>query len=450
MAAPSAREIEELVQPGRVHRRVYTDPAVFALEMERIFATAWIFVGHESQIPARGDFFQTRIARRRVIVARHDDGAIHAFSNSCAHRGMAVCAAAAGNARRFTCPYHGWAYRTDGSLAGIPHDAGYGGRIAAGDPAFALAPVARVASYRGFVFASQAADGPDLPSYLGRMTAAIDNLVDRAPAGEVTLAGGTFRVAYDGNWKLHMENANDLVHAGIVHQSSVESAAAVAAGLPPDQPEDHGLQMFKGNGLPLAGMDEVDIHGLDGGHSFMGGFYRTGTITQEVADPVLDDYRARMVEAYGANRAAEIMGWDTFNHLIYPNLVLNPKHAQFRLVTPLAVDRSEVTSGCFRLKGAPEAMFHTAVRFLSVLNSPASLITGDDNAVFNGTQRALAENGGDWIDLGRNLGTDREDPDGGLIGEVGTSELPLRAQYAAWSRFMRAGRDVPYSGSDTV
>lgn len=439
MSALTAKDIDQLVQPGRVHRRVYTDPAVFALEMERIFGNAWIFLGHTSQIPSAGDFFQARLGTRQIIVARHDDGLVHAFDNRCAHRGMKICADAEGNVRRFACPYHGWAFHTDGSLAGVPQSRGYADRIKPGDPTFGLHRVARVADYRGFIFGSQAEDGPGLETYLGRMTAAIDNLVDRAPDGEVELAGGGFRQAYGGNWKLHMENANDLVHASIVHESSWQTAVAFSESLGPDETEDHAVQMLKGNGLPLSEMDKVEIHGLDGGHSFMGGFYKSGTITQKTADPVLDDYRARMTAAYGDNRAAEILGWDTFNHLIYPNLVLNPKHAQFRLIVPYAVDRTEVRSGCFRLKGAPEEMFQTNVRFLSTLNSPASMITADDNVVFTGIQQALAEDDSEWIDLSRGFGADRDDPDGGRIGGVGTSELPMRSQYAAWAEYMASG-----------
>jgi phenylpropionate dioxygenase-like ring-hydroxylating dioxygenase large terminal subunit len=42
-------EIDKLIEPGRVHRSVYTDPELFELEMERIFGRAWLFVGHESR-----------------------------------------------------------------------------------------------------------------------------------------------------------------------------------------------------------------------------------------------------------------------------------------------------------------------------------------------------------------------------------------------------------------
>lgn len=437
MADISTAEIEILVQPDRVHRRVYTDPAIFTLEMERIFGRAWIFIGHASQIPNPGDWYLARVGTRQIVVSRHDDGGIHAFHNRCAHRGMPVCLENKGNGRRFVCPYHGWAYHRDGSLAGVPMEGGYQGQVTAGDPDYALRPVGRVDDYRGFIFASLASEGPDLRTHLGRMTAAIDNMVDRAPDGEIELAGGGFRIEYPGNWKLHMENANDLVHASITHESSVATAAAFTKSLPPDTPEDHAFQMFKGNGLPLPEMDKVEIHGLDGGHSFMGGFYKSGAITQKAADPVLDEYRARMRAAYGDNRAEQIVGWDTFNHLIYPNLILNPKHGQFRLILPLAADRTEVRTGCFRLKGAPEEMFHTAVKFLATLTSPASLITSDDNAMFVNAHRAMAREDEAWIDLKRGLGTDLDDPEGGgRIGAVGTSELPLRAQYEAWKRYM--------------
>ncbi len=46
--------LARLIEPGRVHRSVYTDPDIFELEMERIFGRTWIFVGHDSQIPNGG------------------------------------------------------------------------------------------------------------------------------------------------------------------------------------------------------------------------------------------------------------------------------------------------------------------------------------------------------------------------------------------------------------
>lgn len=428
----------DLAQEGRVHRRVYTDATIFDAEMERIYNHVWLFVAHESQLSEPGQFVTAYIGNRPMIVSRHTDGEIHVFANRCTHRGMKICSARRGAKKRFVCPYHGWSFATDGSLIGIPHGRGYNGKIDPKDPALALDRAARVEIYRGFIFASKASYGPSLIEYLGPMTRAFDNMVDRAPGGEIEMSGGGFRQQYKGNWKLHMENANDLMHASIVHASSVDAAQSVADGLE-NEIENHALQMFKANGLPLSKMDEVEIHGFAGGHSYMGGFYKEGPITQSNdGDPVVNQYRKSMVDAYGENRADDIMSWDTFNHLIYPNLILNPKHQQMRLLQPESVDRTIVHSMCFRLKGAPKEMYQRSVRFLTALNSPASQITTDDIAMFNNIQMALCQSDTDWIDLSRGLGHDRKQDHGGKIGEVGTSELPLRAQYSAWRDLMSA------------
>src|SRR3954469_12495549 len=97
-----------LVQPDRVHRSVYADPAIFELEMERLFGRAWLILGHDSQVKAPGDYFTTRMGREPVIVV-NDGGAIRVLINRCAHRGTTVCAEGRGNTERFVCPYHGGA-----------------------------------------------------------------------------------------------------------------------------------------------------------------------------------------------------------------------------------------------------------------------------------------------------------------------------------------------------
>ena len=85
-----ADEIAKLIQPGRVHRRVYTDPEIFELEMERIYGRAWLFVGHASQVPKPGDYITTELARQPVIMMRHSDGSIKVLFNRCTHRGAKV------------------------------------------------------------------------------------------------------------------------------------------------------------------------------------------------------------------------------------------------------------------------------------------------------------------------------------------------------------------------
>src|SRR5690348_15078928 len=84
------RPLSSLIEPGRVHRDVYTDAQIFELEMERIFGRAWLYVGHASQVKAPGDYITTDLGRQPVIMVRHRDGTIHVLLNRCTHRGAKV------------------------------------------------------------------------------------------------------------------------------------------------------------------------------------------------------------------------------------------------------------------------------------------------------------------------------------------------------------------------
>ena len=120
-----AQEFSSLVERGRVHRRVYTDPAVFAEEQRRIFRRAWLYVAHESEVPRPGDYVLTRLGPEEVILVRRDDGALSLLHNRCAHRGARIVSEPSGNLRQLRCPYHSWTYRLDGSLLGVPLAEGY-------------------------------------------------------------------------------------------------------------------------------------------------------------------------------------------------------------------------------------------------------------------------------------------------------------------------------------
>ena len=95
---------------GLVDRKMFSDEEIYQLELERIFARAWNFMAHESQIPNAGDFFLTWIGEDRVIVVRDKEGQPQVLLNTCRHRGNAVCRAEEGHATSFMCTYHGWTY----------------------------------------------------------------------------------------------------------------------------------------------------------------------------------------------------------------------------------------------------------------------------------------------------------------------------------------------------
>src|SRR5688572_4158902 len=422
--------IDSLWRENSVHRAAYVDPAVFALEQERIFRRAWLYVGHESELPQPGDYVLRRLGPEEVIVARQEDGGLALLHNRCAHRGARVVSQPAGNARQLRCPYHAWTYRLDGSLVGVPLPEGYPGSLDLG-----LRRVARVESYRGFVFGSHAGEGPGLAESLGGLASAFDNMIDRAPAGTVSRFGGELRLEYRGNWKMFMENAVDLVHPGFVHRSSVEATRAHGETLPADGLTQQGAQMYLANGMKAAEWQEVPLHALPHGHVYMGGFYRKGVIAPERDDAVFERYRRSLVERHGENRTAAVLAVDRFNNLIWPTLSVNARFAALRVVRPLAADRTVVEVQCFRLDGVPREMDELTLQFVNLAASLASLIASDDLEIFERCQRGLESAAHDWIDVRRGVLADRREPDGSLRSP-GTSEAAIRNQFAAWLQYM--------------
>ncbi len=122
----NAEAVRNLVRDTEVHRDVYIDDEVFALEMEHLFANTWIYVGHDSQIPNQGDYFGTTIGAQPVLMVRHTDNTVKVLFNRCPHKGTRITSETCGNAGKFfRCPYHAWSFRTDGSLLAIPLRKGY-------------------------------------------------------------------------------------------------------------------------------------------------------------------------------------------------------------------------------------------------------------------------------------------------------------------------------------
>src|SRR3954470_2375304 len=105
-------ELEQLVdwEGGLISGRIFADSDIYEREIEQVFPRAWLFLAHESQLRRAGDFVATFMGADPILVVRQPDGSVRALLNACRHRGMPVCRADAGNARMFTCPFHGWTY----------------------------------------------------------------------------------------------------------------------------------------------------------------------------------------------------------------------------------------------------------------------------------------------------------------------------------------------------
>jgi 3-phenylpropionate/trans-cinnamate dioxygenase alpha subunit len=205
---------------GLVARKIFSDPDIYELEMEKIFARAWLFICHESQVKRPGDFFQTYMGEDRVIAVRDKEGNINVLLNSCRHRGNSVCRADSGHASSFMCAYHGWTYDLKGDLVGVPgFKEVYYEELDREN--WGLSKAAQVTNYRGFVFATLDAKAVPLEEYLGDGGRhCIDQLADR---GDMEVLPGLIKFNIDCNWKFAMDNNQDFYHPSITHASANQS-----------------------------------------------------------------------------------------------------------------------------------------------------------------------------------------------------------------------------------
>jgi len=215
---------------GVVDRRIFSDPDIYQQELERIFARAWNFVCHESQLPQSGSFFTSYIGEDQVIAVRDRAGSIQVLLNSCPHRGNTVCRAELGRTASFFCSYHGWNFDLDGRLIGMPgEDAFYRDDI--DKSAWGLAKAAQVDSYRGFVFATLDPTAPPLADYLGWVgRLGIDML---ASQGELQVQDGIHKNRLQCNWKLAVDNLYDWYHVKVSHGSAMRIGFVTEEGMAP-------------------------------------------------------------------------------------------------------------------------------------------------------------------------------------------------------------------------
>ena len=217
------------IRQGMIPAYIYNDAAVFELERERVFGRSWVFLAHESEIAAAGDYVVRHILDDSFIVARDEAGEVRVMFNMCLHRGMQVCRAEVGNASHFRCPYHAWSYKNDGTLIGLPfHDEAYGGERGFQKRGQRLLPAPRMERYNGLIFASLNADVPPLRESLGDFAYYLDFYTRQSAAG-VELRGPQ-RWRIKANWKIGAENfSGDSYHTPHTH-SSICFARVVAIG----------------------------------------------------------------------------------------------------------------------------------------------------------------------------------------------------------------------------
>lgn len=424
------KEISELVEANRIHRDVYVNEEIFALEMEKIWGYAWIYVGHDSQIPEPGDFITTDVGLDPVIMVRDEADKIQVLYNRCAHKGAKITAKDCGHADSFRCPYHGWTYRNNGALRGLPARDGYADtEVKIGNPRFGLQPLAQVDNVRGFVFATKSADAPDLRTFLGETALTLENIADRAPERAVQCAGGRLRYRHPCNWKMFVENLNDAMHPMIAHGSVGAAARKYMKSQPDDAVYPKEAEILFPFGSSYEFFDKMGMTALPNGHGYMGGEKSIHTGYSEIPG-----YWDAMLDAYGEEKTKKILSSNRHNTIFYPSFTAKDAIQAIRVVRPRSVNETVVETYHFRLLGAPEEMFQRTILYSRLINSSAGMVGPDDLDCYQRMQESLKSNASDWIDTSRHL--NRETIEGHAKKASGTSDLTFRNQYAAWLEYM--------------
>jgi phenylpropionate dioxygenase-like ring-hydroxylating dioxygenase large terminal subunit len=193
-------------------QKVYTDPAIYEAELQRIFDQDWVMVGRQGTIPNPGDYMTVKVGKKPVVCIRQKDGAIRAFGNFCLHR-YARLLDGRGKTGRIVCPYHAWTYDITGQLIGITDPQGFGCTAKSDIRLVELA----CEVWLGFVFVSVRSDLPSVASRLGPLAIHLANYGLETYEDRYTID----EEMWDGNWKLVYENFVESYHLTYAHTQSI-------------------------------------------------------------------------------------------------------------------------------------------------------------------------------------------------------------------------------------
>ena len=395
----------------RVHRDTMSSPEIFREELDRIFGHSWLYVGHESEVAAPGDYVRRPVGGKPVFMVRGaKSGNVHVFHNTCTHRGAVVCRHKSGNAKVFQCFYHAWTFDSDGRLTGVPDRDAYGVKLDFSQ--LGLRPAARMENYRGFVFASFDENVTDLVTYLAGAREYLDLVIDSGD-GEMEIVTGTNEYCIGANWKLLAENSIDGYHAVSTHDTYFKYLIALGTslkggvqGTARDLGNGHAVLEYAAPwGRPIAKWEP-----LFGEHA-----------RQEIAA-----LRAGLVGKYGPERASRMADLNR-NLLIYPNLVVNDIMAiTVRTFMPSAPDRMDVTAWEMAPRDELPALRQRRLDSFLTFLGPAGFATPDDLEALESCQQGFSSGGVEWNDISR--GMDR-------IPQA-NDEAQMRAFWRQWQRQM--------------
>jgi carnitine monooxygenase subunit len=218
-----ARRNMELVRSGsidlrddvlRVPAQHYYDPERWQLEIDRVFKRMPLMLAMSCELRAAGDFKTIEVAGVPVLMVRDEDLQVRAYVNSCSHRGAVIVTEAAGNHKRFTCPYHAWTYDHGGNLVSVYLEREFG-HIDKSCHGLTALPVGERA---GMIWVTL---DPKSPLDIDRFLCGYDHLLAHFGFEDWTLFES--RTLASPNWKVAYDGYMDLYHLPILHRNTFGS-----------------------------------------------------------------------------------------------------------------------------------------------------------------------------------------------------------------------------------
>lgn len=385
---------------GRVSPEVYFDDDIYQSELDNIFYTGWVPIGHEGMVAERGTYVAANIGDVPIIITRDNSNVVHALINRCRHRGNEVCLCDRGRASSFTCSYHGWTYGLDGSLVGVPRERElYGTQF--DKKQWGLEPL-KVENFHGLLFGSLDASMPSLDTWLGEDTRWwLENIILVKPLGGLRALPGLHRARMAGNWKLMAENfIGDNYHVPVTHASWKRAASemrqhgsheAMIDSPLPIRPGTKTYELTTGfnDGCPM-GLGSV-LFGKDGDVMYE----RDLEEAKRFGPSVVDWVRARHDTMQKALAAVDPKPYGFINGLLFPNLCLMGYVSAFIgrhmiLLHPSGPKAHEMWQWTLVERDTPDEVLDTVLRRVYEGQAMGGVVGIDDVENFERTVEAMS------------------------------------------------------------
>ncbi len=330
----------------------YTSRERYEDEVEFLFRDHPLVLCLSGALPAcRVPTAPSTSAARRSSSPETPTGSVRAMANVCRHRGVRVVDGA-GDARRFTCPFHAWTYDLEGRLVGVPVASAFDG-MCREEKGLVELPVAE--GYGLIVGRLRPGPAVDIDAYLGPGLAdelAMLDFADWEPHGDPHVH------AVGANWKVTLDTFRENYHFDHLHRTTL---AGYAYG---------GVLTFDAFGPHLRNCSAIRS---------------------------IDTLRDLPEDQWG-----DVGEHFSYQYSLFPNtcLTFDARHAELWQILPVDVDRSEVLHTAYLRPGLSDAERSRAVDMAPWICE--TVVDGQDFWVASRTEPGIRTGLLDRVVFGRN------------------------------------------------